>query len=116
MTAQRRRAPRLPLPKGWPVKIRSSMLHVISLAQFAAVYTRSWAANSSNQRVRLKAKVQRLENDNAQQREEIRIKDARMALISARRRPRYPPVERMAILELRAARGWSHAARTTQNY
>ena len=101
------RAPRLPLPKGWPAKIRSSMLHVISLAQFAAVYTRSWAANSSNQRVRLKAKVQRLEDENALLREVIRIKDARMALISARNRPRYPPVERMAILELRAARGWS---------
>ena len=51
--------------------------------------------------------MQRLENDNAQQREENRIKDARMELISARRRPHYPPAERMAILELRAARGWS---------
>ena len=107
MTAQRRRSPCLHLPKGWPAKIRSSMLHVISLAQYAAVYTRSWAADNSNQRVRLKAKVLRLEDDNAQLREEIRIKDARMALISARRRPRYPAVERMAILELRAARGWS---------
>ena len=107
MTANRQRSPRLPLPKGWPVTIRSSILHVISLAQFAAVYTRSWAVNSSSHRVRLKAKVQRLENDNAQQREEIRIKDARMALISARRRPNYPPAERMAILELRAARAWS---------
>ena len=65
------RAPRLPLPKGWPATIQSSILHVISLAQFAAVYTRSWAVNSSSQRVRLKAEVQRLENDNAQQREEI---------------------------------------------
>ena len=39
--------------------------------------------------------------------EEIRIKDARMAQIDPRRRPHYPPVERMAILELKAARGWS---------
>jgi len=30
-----------------------------------------------------------------------------MVRIPASRRPRYPPVERMAILELRAARGWS---------
>jgi len=37
----------------------------------------------------------------------MRIKDARMALISPHRRPYYPPTERMAILELRAARGWS---------
>jgi predicted RNA polymerase sigma factor len=40
-------------------------------------------------------------------REEIRIKDARMAQIDPRRRPHYPPTERMAVLELKAARGWS---------
>ena len=39
--------------------------------------------------------------------EEMRIKDARMLRIPAQRRPHYPPVERLAILELRAARGWS---------
>ena len=37
----------------------------------------------------------------------MRIKDARMARIAPLRRPHYPPTERMAILELRAARGWS---------
>ncbi len=42
-------------------------------------------------------------------REEIRIKDARLAKIHSRRRPYYPPTERMAILELKAARGWSLA-------
>jgi hypothetical protein len=31
-------------------------------------------------------------------------KDARMARINPHRRPYYPPTERMAILELRAAR------------
>jgi transposase InsO family protein len=40
-------------------------------------------------------------------REELRIKNARMARINPHRRPQYPPVERMAILELKAARGWS---------
>ena len=30
-----------------------------------------------------------------------------MGQISPHRRPHYPPTERMAILELRAARGWS---------
>jgi len=88
MTAQRQRAPRLPLPKGWPVKIRSSMLHVISLAQFAAVYTRSWAANSSNQRVRLKAELDRAREQIALLEDEIRIKDARMARIPASHRSR----------------------------
>ena len=38
-------------------------------------------------------------------REELRIKDARMEQIAPHRRPHYAPIERMAILELRAARG-----------
>jgi len=42
-------------------------------------------------------------------REENRIKDSRMEQIEAHRRPHYPPTERLAILELRAARGWSLA-------
>src|SRR5207249_9976980 len=42
-------------------------------------------------------------------REESRIKDVRMDQIRPQRRPHYPPVERLAILELRAARGWSLA-------
>jgi len=37
------------------------------------------------------------------------IKDARMERLPAQRRPHYPPIERLAILELRAARGWSLA-------
>ena len=39
--------------------------------------------------------------------EELRIKDTRMARVPPRRRPHYTPLERMAILELRATRGWS---------
>jgi len=83
------------------------MLHIISLAQYATVYTRSWAVDSMNGRVRLKAENDRLLQENASLREEMRIKDVRMAQISPHRRPHYPPTERMAILELRAARGWS---------
>jgi hypothetical protein len=37
-------------------------------------------------------------------RQEIRIKDARMTQIAPQRRPHYPSTERMAILELKAAR------------
>ena len=31
------------LPQFWPSKVRSAMLHVVSLAQFAVISTRSWA-------------------------------------------------------------------------
>ena len=101
------KSPRVPLPKSWKKHVRSAMLHVISLAQYATVYTRSWAVDSMNGRVRLKVENKRLWQELALRDEEIRIKDARMARIAPHRRPHYPPTERMAILELRAARGWT---------
>ncbi len=99
--------PRIPLPKSWPTHVRVAILHVISLAQFATAHTRSWAANSINARIRLQAERDRAVEELALLREEARIKDARMAMISPHRRPHYPPTERLAILELKAARGWS---------
>ena len=97
----------IPLPKSWPINVRTAILHVISLAQFATARTRSWAANSINSRIRLRAERDRALEELSRRCEEIRIKDARMAMISPHRRPHYPPTERLAILELKAARGWS---------
>ncbi len=57
------------------------MLHVLSLAQYATVYTRSWVVDSMNGRVRLRAENDRLQQGMAPIREELRIKDARMARI-----------------------------------
>lgn len=59
--------------------------------------------------MRLQADVDRLQQEVALLGEELRIKNARMLRIPASRRPHYPPTERLAILELRAARGWSLA-------
>jgi transcriptional regulator with XRE-family HTH domain len=83
------------------------MLHVISLAQYAAAYTHGWAASSLNKRIRVEADNNRLITEHLLLREEIRIKDTRMERIPPQRRPHYEPTERMAILELRDARGWS---------
>jgi hypothetical protein len=58
-------------------------------------------------RVCLKADKDQLQEEIALLRAEIRLKDARMACLPALRRPHYPPAERLEILELRAARGWS---------
>ena len=99
--------PEIPLPKSWGTHVKSAILHVIALGQYALTYSRSWAADSSNQRVRLKAECDRLEQEVALRGEEIRFKDVRMAQIDPQRRPHYPATERMAILELRATRGWS---------
>ena len=100
---------RLAVPKNWQRSIQSAILQVIALAKYALVYTRGWAGDSSSQRVRLAAKANHFEQEIALLREESRIKDARMARIPGSQRPHYVPTERLAILELRAARGWSLA-------
>ena len=38
--------PRIPLPRGWARSVKSAMLNVIALAQYAATYTRSWAVTA----------------------------------------------------------------------
>jgi hypothetical protein len=85
MVAQK--TPQIPLPKSWNKHVRSAMLHIISLAQYAAVYSRSWAVDSLNGRVRLKAENDRLLQEVGLLREEIRIENARMGSIAPQRRP-----------------------------
>jgi len=101
--------PDIPLPSGWPENVKSAVLYVISLAHYAITCARGWAPNSINARVRLAAKSDRLQQEVELLQEQIRIRDARMARVDPHRRPHYSPTERMAILELRAARGWSLA-------
>ena len=74
------------------------MLHALSLARVALLAATDRVATSVH-----------LEHEPALLREELRIKDARLERVPPHRRPHYPAVERLAILELRAARGWSAA-------
>ena len=105
--AKHKSSPGVPLPRGWSQCVRSAMLNVIALAQYATSYSRSWAANCRLERVRLKGENDRLRQEITLLTEEIRIKDARMKRVDSQKRPHYLPTERMAILELRAARAWS---------
>src|SRR5207247_2805455 len=87
------------LPPNWPRRVRSAVVHTISLAQSSLTQARSVAANSINARIRLKEEIGRLRQQILLLREEGRIKDVRMEQIPAHRRPHYPPIERLAILE-----------------
>jgi len=82
-------------------------VHAISLSNFALTTALGWAAQSLN--LRLRAEIERLQQEVQLLREETRIKDSRMQHIEAQKRPHYPPTARLAILELRVARGWSLA-------
>ena len=99
--------PQIHLPRGWQDCVKSAVLHAIALAHYAIVYARARAADSIIARLRLAAENDQLNEVCALLREELCIKDARIAQIAPQRRPHYGPYERMAILELRAARGWS---------
>ena len=96
----------LPLPKGWSKTARHAVMSVIGTVRIAMLVGR--AALIKNGDVK-EARIHQLESDLAMTREELRINGARMKRIDPQRRPQYPPVERMAILQLRAMRGWNKA-------
>ncbi len=80
MHAKRRR-PRISLPKSWPRHVKSAVLHVISLAHFAIVRARGRAEGSGGSQYRFWAENERLRDECTLLREELRIKDLRMAQI-----------------------------------
>jgi len=100
---------RLSLPKNWSQGVKAAVLHVIALAHLAIMHARSIVVNSPDARTRQAEDLQGALDEIALLEEELRIKDGRMAMIDPHRRPYYRPIERMAILELKAARGWSQA-------
>ena len=54
---------RLAVPKHWTRSIQAALVHVMSLAHYALVQTRSWAANSSHDRARLAAQKDQLDQE-----------------------------------------------------
>jgi transposase-like protein len=94
---------RLSLPRHWPDHVKSGVLHAISLASIAITYARG---RSKTQR-RLRSDLEQATSEIALLREELSIKDDRWQRSHSRRRPHYSPTQRMRILQLRAARGWT---------
>jgi len=97
----------IPLPPSWPDHVKSAFLNALGMAHMGMACVRGWCAGSPVTQVGLNADNERLRSEVELLREELRIKDTRMARISARRRPRYAPADRLAILQLKACRGWN---------
>jgi putative transposase len=74
------------------------------------IAVRSRASNHRLERVCVLSEFDAARTEIALLAEELRIKDARMAKLDPHRRPHYGGADRLAILELRAARGWSTQA------
>jgi predicted RNA polymerase sigma factor len=99
----------VPVPDDWSGHVKLAFLTAISLAHRALTVTQSWCVNSRIARVRLAGDNNRLSTEVSLLREELRIKDARLARIPPASRPHYPPTERLAILALKAARAWNNS-------
>ena len=91
------------LPRQWPEHVRSGILHAISLASVILSFARGRAVG----RRRLRVELETAHSEIALLREELHIKDSRWERSRSRRRPHYIPCQRMRILQLRAARGWT---------
>jgi hypothetical protein len=88
------------LPKQWSKHVKSGILHAISLASVALAYARGRATGVR----RLRAELDQVTCEIALLREELSIKDGRWERSHPHRRPHYTPIQRMRILQLRAAR------------
>jgi hypothetical protein len=92
------------LPKGWQAFVRNAVLNVIGIVRIAMLVGRESLIKNGDVH---EARIQRLESKVTILCEELRINGARMQRVVAHRRPQSRPVERMAILQLWAMRGWS---------
>ena len=98
--------PQLTIPRGWNKRVQSAILQAISLGHYCFFLIVGRLARSPRALDRAVAETERLRYEVELLGEELRLKDARMARVPSHRRPHYSPTERLAVLQLRAARGW----------
>jgi hypothetical protein len=53
----------LPLPRGWPRRVRSAVVQVISLVRTSLALTEGWASESMNPELRQQAEEDRLQQE-----------------------------------------------------
>jgi len=98
-----------PLPKTWPKQVKSAVIHTLSFAttDFMAAYGRRSEKVGSLSRV--VADLALAKRESAILKKEIRLKDSRFGRVPPHRRPYYRSTERLQVLQIRTARGWSIA-------
>jgi transcriptional regulator with XRE-family HTH domain len=98
---------RQPLPKSWRQTAKRAVLEAMSISAAAFnINLGRWFDNPQPQ-ARQEAELERLRVEVELLTEELRIKDARIGRMRPGSGPHYEPPDRMAILELRAQRGWT---------
>lgn len=94
-------------PKGWTKRIRSALIRAVSLAGRSMLIARGQAAASRSLHRRFQAELDQAHTEIALLKEGLDFKDGRWSRLSSRRRPHNTAIERIRILQVKAARGWS---------
>ena len=82
---------RTPLPRSWRPHTKAAIVHILALSHYTFTAMLARAANERSRRTRFRAEIDRLSHELALFREELRIKDARMARVPPHRRPHLRP-------------------------
>jgi transposase-like protein len=91
------------LPKRWPIRVKLAVLHVLALLRVQLAMLRAKASEETRTLLRQDARDALLQVVLV----EKAILKRRLGSIDPRRRPHYSPEDRLKILELRAAQGWT---------
>jgi transposase-like protein len=94
-------------PRDWKKHFLEALLQITYLAHTALMRSHAWALNSPVERIRLRGDNLRLTRDNELLREELAIKDARIARMAKGKAEQYTRIERLRILQLREAWSWT---------
>ena len=97
----------IPLPESWPDNVKRAMNKALQLARFDIIRVRGEVDYDYRTEVRLKAENDKLRNELALERDYNDILISRFRQIPAKKRPNYTPVDRMRVLNHKAARGWN---------
>ena len=97
------------LPRKWPRLVSEAIVQISAMVHLGLSTALDRAGNSKRRLIREAAEAERTRIEVLLLKEELRIKDARLAQLRPSQRPHYPPTERLAILALQQARHWSNA-------
>ena len=101
------KAREIPLPDSWSETVKRSMQYTLLLARFNIIRMRGEVDYDYRREVRQKAELDKVKNELALDKDLIRILRSRFERVPPKKRPYYTPVERMMILNHKAARGWN---------
>jgi len=99
----------IPLPPGWTKLAKTGLVHAVALVRLVLLDVLAGFEHGRAPKARLLSQVERLKQRLAQVEMELAIKDRRMAQLLPAKRPHYSPLDRLQILLLQAAAGWTLA-------